>query len=254
MPYTIPLKRPLDDTGLSHRQTAAQSTPSRAQIVADVARYHHPHFLQVEPGRYEGSVTYYFTAFTGRETEPEMPLTVYGDKSVTYEQRRELADQYEAARGAWSQARLRLEATPVLRKAAPLWEAWTTAQAALHQVFNEFRSTADGQWRAQLLRLTDAERAAKTAAEAWDKIAGQLAGLSAAQVRAAGEEHELELTDVAKEIGLDAQPWHINHTSEYDPTHVWHDTPVVAVLTLQIDQQRERLREVDHLAGDRELA
>ncbi|MFE5108317.1 hypothetical protein [Streptomyces sp. NPDC056663] len=123
------------------------------------------------------------------------------------------------------------------------------------QVFNEFWSTADGRWRAQLLRLTDAERAAKTAAEAWDEIAEQLAALAATQVRTAGEEHELELRDVAKEIGLDAQGWHIDHISAYEPTPFHrHDTPVVGALARQIDQQRERLREVAQLAGERELA
>ncbi|MEU2855533.1 hypothetical protein [Streptomyces syringium] len=252
MPRTIALQHPLDDTGLPHRQTPAQPTPAPAPAVADVARYHHPHFVRAEPGRSEGGVLYYFAPFTGREPEPEVPLAVYKDTAVTWEQSRELRNQYEAARIMWSKARLRLEAAPLLRRAAPLWEAWASTLAELRRVFGEFWSTADGQWRAQLLRLTDAERAARKAAGAWDGLAEQLAKLADAQVRVAGEYDELELGDVAREIGLDAKGWWIEHISEYEPVpYSRHDTPVVGDLNRVIEEQRERLREVAGLAGDR---
>lgn len=252
MTYTIPLKHPLDDTGLAHRQAPAPSAPSLAPAVADLTRYHHSHFVRAEPGK--GWVSYYFVAFTGYEPEPELPLTAYKDKTVTYEQCSELGRQYDAARIMWSKARLRLQAAPVLQEALPLWNAWRLANTELQRVFADFWHIADGRWRAQLLRLTDAERTARSTAERWDKVAEQLARLAADQVRAAGEDDELPLAEVAKELGLDVRAWHIDHISAYEPTHYRRDTPLVEVLTRQIAAQHERLREVAHLAGDRELA
>ncbi|MEU1377969.1 hypothetical protein ABZ442_30595 [Streptomyces triculaminicus] len=256
---TIPLKHPLDGTGLSRQQAPAVPTRSApAPAAAGMSRYHYPAFQKAEPGRSEGWVTYHFTGFSGREPEPEMPLAVWTDKTLTQEQRSALSDEYEAARILWSKARLRLQATPVLRQAVLPWQAWEAAQANLRRVFEGFWETEDGRWRAQLLRLTDAERAAKKAAEAWDAIAEQLARLSADQVRAAGYDEELELTTVAKEIDLDTSKcskWLIDQVSEYEPTrYSQRDTPLVRELIREIDAQRERLREVLHFAGDRELA
>ncbi|MEU3602252.1 hypothetical protein ABZ714_26570 [Streptomyces sp. NPDC006798] len=255
---TIPLRRPLDGTGLPVPQTlpapAEQPVPLPA---ADIARYYHPLFLRAEPGRDEGWVTYYFGGFTGHEPRPETPNAVWDDPSVTREQRRELEAQYDSARILWSKARLRLRAAPLLRAAAPLWEAWRQAQAEYHQVFTAFWTTPDAMWRAQLLKLTDAERAAMDTARAWDEIAGELAGLAAEQLRAAGEEDELPLTDVAREIGLDADGWTIACADEYarGSSYSWHrQTPLVRALTTEIAAKRERLAEVARLADSPDTA
>ncbi|WP_424893290.1 hypothetical protein [Streptomyces sp. XH2] len=252
MPGTIPLKHPLDP-GLPHRQEATEpAPPAPAPAVADLSAYHHPHFVRAEPGRHEGWTVYTFAPFTGREPEPEMPRAVYEDKTVTWEQRCALSSQYEAARITWSKARFRLQAHPLLRQAAPLWEAWTQAETDLQTVFKAFWQTSDGSWRAQLLRLTDAEQAAKQAAAAWDEIAAKLAKVADEHVRAAGEWEALELKDVAKEIGLDATQWWIDHISEYESTSYYRrrETPLVDHVTGEIGKQRERLREVAELAGD----
>ncbi|MGW7603193.1 hypothetical protein [Streptomyces antimycoticus] len=255
MPRTLALKHPLDDNGLPRQQTPTEPiAPAPAVAVADVSRYYHPHFQRAEPGRYEGWTTYWFAPFTGRESKPEMPSAVYDDKTVTREQRRELGFQYQAARTIWSQARLRLQAGPLLRQAAPLWEAWQAALSELRQVFKGFWETEDGRWRAQLLRLTDAEQAAKEAVAEWDKVAGELARLAEDQIRVAGENDELRLTQVAEELGLDASEWLIGLYWDYEPNAYRPGTPLVEDLTREIAAQRARLREVGDLAGDLDVA
>ncbi|MFD6113849.1 hypothetical protein ACFWG0_27600 [Streptomyces yangpuensis] len=254
MTHTIPLLRPLDSTGLPHQPNPAPAAEPEAAPAADLTRYHHPLFVRSEPRVFGAAL--YFQGFTGREERPEMPMAAWEDKAVTWEQRRELSLQYDAARVMWSQARLRLQAGPVLRRAAPLWEAWTTAQAELHQVFAAFWTTPDGMWRAQLLKLTDAEQAAQSAARAWDQVAEELAKLAAEQLRAAGEEYDLPLTEVAKELGLDAADWVIDSPDQYETgPYSWRtETPVVRHATGEITQQRERLTEVARLAGDPDTA
>ncbi|MER6103709.1 hypothetical protein ABT115_15630 [Streptomyces sp. NPDC001832] len=248
---TIPLKHPLDDTGLSNQQAPAQPTPPQTPVIADISRYNHPLFLRREPGRHAGA-TYYFAAFTGSEPEPQAPRAAYNYKVLTWEQICELGRQYEAAQILWSKARLRRQATPVLRKAAPLWEAWTAAKTELERVYTGFRQTEDGRWRAQLLRLTDAETTAEAAAGAWDEIARQLAQLAAAQINAAGYDDELRLTTVAKDLGLDASDWHIEHIDAYTDRFWGEPTPLLERLAQQVNAQRERLVEVARLAGDPE--
>ncbi|MGW3698738.1 hypothetical protein ACWECR_38630 [Streptomyces sp. NPDC005056] len=247
MTRTIALAHDLDHSGLHDGPPASPTAPA---ALVDTSRYDHPLFQRSESGRHK--VTYYFAAFVGSEPEPQAPLAAY--KVLGREQIAELGRQYEAARILWSKARLRRQAAPVLAKAAPVWGAWTAAKAELERVYNAFWETADGRWRAQLLRLTDAENAAETAAGAWDEIAQQLAQLADDQITAAGYDDELRLTTVAIERGLDASEWHIDHIDAYT-NRVWgRPTPLLDVLAAQINTQRERLVEVARLAGDREPA
>ncbi|SEE61296.1 hypothetical protein [Streptomyces sp. TLI_105] len=271
MTRTIPLLHPLDDHGRLPRRPldetsrlpqdvreaadalAAAAAKPQLSPAADIARHCHPHYLRAEPTAF-GTVTFYFRAFTGRESRPEMPREAWDDPALTWKQKCELDSQYTVAQSLWSQGRLRIQAAPVLRRAAPLWQAWTTAQSELREAFEVFRHTSDGMWRAQLLRLTDAERAALDAARAWDAVAEELSLLAAEQRRDAGEEHELELETVARELGLDASDWVIRWPDDYTPrAYSWpHQTPLVRALTAEIEQQRERLMEVARLVGDHE--
>ncbi|MFJ5098983.1 hypothetical protein [Streptomyces sp. NPDC088557] len=268
MTRTIPLLHPLDDHGhlprppadetsllpQDIRDAAALAAAAAKPVLSPpdaIARYAHPHYLRAEPTAF-GSATFYFRAFTGREARPEMPVEAWDDPVLTREQKRELDAQYTVAASLWSQGRLRTQAAPVIRRAAPLWQAWKTAQNQLTETFDAFRSSPDGMWRAQLLRLTEAEETALAAATAWDAVAEELSLLAAEQRREATEEGELELTAVAKELGLDASGWTIHWPDDYTPHPCsWeHQTPLVRSLTTRIAQQRERLREVARLAGD----
>ncbi|MFE2090731.1 hypothetical protein [Streptomyces sp. NPDC059460] len=247
MTRTIALAHDLDHSGL-HAEAPASPTAPVPRV--DTGRYDHPLFQRSEPGRY--GVSYYFAAFAGSEPEPQMPPAAY--KVLDREQIVELGRQYEAARILWSKARLRRQAAPVLAKAAPVWDAWTAAKARLESVYSAFWETGDGWWRAQLLKLTDAENAAEAAAGAWEEIAQQLARLADDQVAVAGYDDELRLTTVATELGLDVSDWHIDHIDAYTDRSWGRPGPLLDVLAAQINAQRERLIEVARLAGDRELA
>ncbi|MGV4985825.1 hypothetical protein ACVB8X_07190 [Streptomyces sp. NRAIS4] len=258
MAHTIPLKTPLDDTGLPRR--SAPATAPAVTVSADTSRYHHPHFVSAQPG--PGHIAFRFRAFTGLEPKPQFPDAAYDDTALTWKLRGDLHDHYQAARVLWSQARLRHQAGPLLQQAAPLWTAWTTARDELTAVFEKFWSTSDGHWRAQLLRLTDAERAAAAAADGFDTVAAQLAQAVADQVDAAGWDEALELETVAKELGIDASDWTVLHVDDYTHPlpqyrvvrngrdHWGRARPLAASAAQLIAGQRERLREVADLAGD----
>ncbi|MER5570512.1 hypothetical protein ABT083_30635 [Streptomyces goshikiensis] len=263
MAHTIPLKTPLDDTGLPHRDTL---TSPAVTVPADASRYYHRHFVDAGPAPDGGSIAFRFTAFTGYESQPEMPADVYDDPAMTWELRDQLRDQYTAARVLWSHSRLRRQAAPLLHKAAPLWSAWTAARDELVATFAEFWSTGDGLWRAQLLRLMDAERAAREAADAFDVVARDLAQAVADQVDVAGWDEALPLTTVAGELGYDASDWTVHHVDDYTHPlpqyriardgvdHYGRATPLTVSATQLIEEQRERLREVAALAGDHDQA
>ncbi|WP_438490723.1 hypothetical protein [Streptomyces sp. S186] len=256
--HTIPLRMPLDDTGLPHRQEPSAPAPAAP---VNASRYNHPHFLGTSPGEREGWIVYTFAPFTGTEPTPTFPTTAYDDTSLTWELRDSLHDQYTAARIAWSHARLRRQAKALLHKAASLWTAWTTARDELIAVFEEFWSTSDGHWRAQLLRLTDAERAVNKAAGDWDTVAAKLAKVAADQIDVAGYDEKLPLTTVAQELGYDASDWMIHPVDDYahplpqyrivrnGVDYYGRATPLTASATQLVEAQRERLREVANLAG-----
>ncbi|MFE2045335.1 hypothetical protein ACFXAZ_31350 [Streptomyces sp. NPDC059477] len=252
MSRTIALTHALDESGLTPSpDRSAPAGPDAPAPAADISQYHHPHFLRAEPGPRDTTV-YSFTAFTGRECEPRTPLAMYEDRALDRGQLEAIRTQYEVARILWSKARLRDRAVPVLRTAAPLWAAWETAHTALTNTFGAFWETPDGMWRAQLLRLGDAETAALDAARAWDAVAGKLAVLAEDQAAVAGYDHELALTTVASEIGIDASAWLIAPVNEYGDG-VWSiDTPLVHQARTEIAVQRGRLLDVAALAGDRE--
>ncbi|MER6123047.1 hypothetical protein ABT173_10255 [Streptomyces sp. NPDC001795] len=259
MAHTIPLKTPLDDTGLPRRSAPAAPAPAPA-VPADTSRYHHPNFVSAQPS--PGHIAFRFRAFTGLEPKPEFPAAAYDDTALNWQLRGDLHDQYQAARVLWSHAWLRHQARPLLHQAAPLWTAWTTARDELTAVFEQFWSTSDGHWRAQLLRLTDAERAAAAAADAFDTVAAKLAQAVADQIDAAGWDEALELETVAKELGIDASDWPVRHVDDYSHplpqyrivrggTAYWgRATPLAASAAQLIAGHRERLREVADLAGD----
>ncbi|MFI1184149.1 hypothetical protein ACH4UT_32030 [Streptomyces sp. NPDC020799] len=256
--HTIALKTPLDEAGLPHRP-ARDALPA---ALADTFRYHHPHFLGTSPGEREGWVVYAFAPFTGLEPQPEFPQDAYEVEALTWELSEPLHRQYTAALVLWSHARLRHQAKPLLHKAASLWSAWVTARDELVSVFEEFWTTSDGRWRAQILRLTDVERAANKAADDWDTVAAKLAQAAADQTDVAGYNAKLPLTTVARELGLDTTDWIVHHIDDYtkplpqfrvvcNGDERWdRATPLVGSATQLIEAQRERLREVADLAGD----
>lgn len=253
MPGTIDLQHPLDDPRLRRASQRTDGTLATAPVDSS-ARYHHPHFVETVPGPWEGQLAWHFRPFSGREAQPLCPADLYMDASLTGDQRRLIEEEYDTAQIMWFHARLRLEATPLLRQAEPLWKAWDAARAELHRAFEAFWTLPAPMWRAQALRLIDAERAAEAAATAWDTAAGRLAGLAADQVAVAGEWHELMLSTIAHEIGLNTNDWEIAPRNAYQVAdRFWGSsgcTPLVGSLHEEIREQRGRLRAAaDIVAG-----
>lgn len=244
MTRTRTLAHALDNSGLIPETGLARP----GTVTVDVGRrYHHPRFLGSQPCDSPGVTMYSFSPFTGFETQPHVPREVHGDPALTRQQRQDIYDQYESATVLWSWARLRRSAGPLLRQAVPQWQKWTTARDALRETFQEFWHIEDGRWRAQLLRLTDAQLAATAAARAWAELARQLGRLAEDQIRATGDDHELPLTTIAEELGLTGSAdWYIPYFRQ--------DVPMVADLQREIESQRQRVLEVAHLAGDHDDA
>lgn len=244
---TITLNRPLDESGVTRRTATVVDSDA-------LAPYHHPHFLRAEPGRWTGQPIWYFKAFTGHENKPQRPADLFANKSLSLDDKTTIADEYKAALMAWSRARLELHAVPLLREAAPLWEAWVAAQGALAGAFQAFRSTPDNRWMSQLLCLADAERAALAAATRWDEAAERLAVIEDDHLREVVYDFEYGLAEAAQAADLDISAWHIDALGAYRHRGYGYRTdvtPLVGVLRDQVGEQRARLREVAGRAGNR---
>ncbi|MGW6016277.1 hypothetical protein [Streptomyces sp. NPDC055210] len=247
MAQTIPLVHALDDARLSPAAPACAGASAGDGGV----RYHHPHYLSAEQIG-DRRVRYAFREFTGCESEPATPLELYRDPALTSEQCTRIARQYAAARVLWSQRRLRLRAAPLLATARLRWTSWQLAHEHMQSLFTAFTTLEDNRWRSHLMRLLDAHRVARQMAADWDDIAEQLAAAVADQHAVVDDwSDEVDLTVVAAEQGIDTMGWLIEPAGLYAGTPYYRtDTPLVARLVREIDEQRARLVDIAHLAAD----
>jgi hypothetical protein len=222
-----------------------EEEPVNATAAADLTPFHHPHFLD---GRrdteYRYGARYFFRLrpFTGCEPEPDMPDGLWNQLSE--DNYRLLRAEYRLAYELWAQARFRRDVTPMLRAAVPVWQEYERARNAMAAAFAAFWETSDIQWRAQILRLTDAHAQAVAAARNWDDVAASLARAQHEHLRDVGEEHELDLRDVAAD--LDISRWDIDTVDAY--TSSWSPKPAAGAVREEIERQKSRLKEVDELA------
>ena len=224
-----------------------EEEPVNATAAADLTPFHHPHCLE---GRldteYRFGTRYFFRflPFTGSEPEPDMPDGLWG--RLSEDDYYLLRAEYRLAYDLWAQTRFRRDVTPVLRDALPVWQEYERARNAMAAAFAAFWDTSDLQWRAQILRLTDAHAQAEAAARNWDNVAASLARAEHEHLRDVGEEHELSLRAVAADAGLDISRWDIDPADAY--TSSWGPRPAVGAVRDEIERQKERLKEVDELA------
>jgi 8-oxo-dGTP pyrophosphatase MutT (NUDIX family) len=230
-----------------------EEEPVNATAAADLTPFHHPHFID---GRrdteYRFGTRYFFQfrPFTGSEPKPEMPDGLWNQLSEEDDYQL-LRAEYRLAYELWAKARFRRDVTSMLRAAVPVWQEYEQARNAMAAAFAAFWETSDIQWRAQILRLTDAHAQAVAAARNWDSVAASLTRAEHEHLRDVGEEHELSLRDVAAETGLDISTWEISGDYDYKRPE-WHYgefvTPTVRAVREEIERQKERLKEVDELA------
>jgi hypothetical protein len=224
-------------------QPAAREDSAVASETPDpIRKYHHLHFISAEHKTW--GTKYTFRGFTGSEPEPQSPEAAWKDDSLSWEERRLVDREYEAARCMWSQARFRRDAAPAITSAVSVWQAYARARSAMDAAFAAFWETGDGQWRAQILRLTDAhEEALRTAAE-WDRVADRLVRMQYEHFRYVGEGNELTLKDAGAGIGIDTTSWFIDFY--YYGNQRDGDT-LTSKVREAISGHKDRLREVAEL-------
>ncbi|WP_327359834.1 hypothetical protein [Streptomyces sp. NBC_01304] len=220
-----------------------------------LAKYHHPNFISVEPGRFQGEFRFTWKPFTGREPEPARPDASYEDESLSSEDRDRLNMEYRAAEEMWGIARFHLKARPQVTTMAPLWTTYQTAQTAMTEAFEALLSTTDNTWRAQVMKLTDLHRTALAAAEKWDQAAEELALIHKEYSEAVGPDKDRRVEDLISDYNTPTQGWKVDWYSTYEiPSYPWNQefqTPTVKTVTEEIEQQKTRIREVADLTGER---
>lgn len=216
-----------------------------------LVQYHHPHYISgtVTTTR-SGSMRLeiQMRPFTGIEPEPTEPPEIWG---LDREDRELLRAEYQILRGEWAKARLRKDARPVLAQAAPVWENYRAAREAMDAEYAKFwTGEADGgKWKRQVLHLVEAQETALAAAQDWDNTAVELARLERFAIDAISH---YRLTHAASDIGMDISTWDVRDLDDYEGDKSWGWSPRLLAqdVATEIEQQKERLKQVAELAGD----
>lgn len=226
-----------------------QEDPMTATATDVLARWHHPHFVAAKPDARGYYTRYSFRPFTGTEPKPEMPRAAWDDENLTWEDKKRLSDEYRAMEVVWGQARFKLQARPVVTKAVPVWQEYARARKAMDAVFAEFWEIEDAKWKAQTLKLADAQREALAAAQEWDDVAKGLAEFQEEHVRTVGEEDALLLRQVTPDFGINTSDWEISWLGDYEASYA-RQTPLVRDLAQVIEGQKAKLREAAAMLGE----
>ncbi|MDI3390135.1 hypothetical protein QIS99_28675 [Streptomyces sp. B-S-A8] len=222
-----------------------------------LAKFHHPNFVSAEPGRFEGEWKFTWKPFTGREEEPLRPVESYGNDDLSSEDRKMLELEYRAATEMWGTARFHLKARPQISSMAMPWNTYRRARAAMEDTYDSLLSTADTNWRAQVMKLTDLHHKVLAAAKDWDKAAAELALIHKEYERTVGAEESYSISHLVSGYETNTQGWDLRYHHEYDPSdrYIPHgekfQTPAVKESMVEIERQKSRIREVADLAGDR---
>ena len=240
------------------RSALAEAEPAATEdtmttTVDPITRYRHPHLVDARPGPRTNETTYTMRPFTGYEPRPEMPRDPWHDQDLTHEDRLRLAREYDALDLAWAKAVFKLKLRPVLADAAQRWREYADARRAMDELFAAFADLQDGKWKSQTLRLAEAHRRARAAAQRFDEIGEQLAVLEREHLTLVGEREAMTTADAASELGVDARDWYLSWLEDYQPAGYQRDflTPLTRRLAQDIEAQQEQLREVDGLSGTR---
>ena len=231
----------LDAAGI---KAADEDTPKPAEPT-DFDIPHHPHYISVT-GEGQRRV-WKFREFTGLEPEPVLPEVDFADwdnHPVLYSER---SAEYYAANDLWRTARYRTNLRTLIGKAVPVWNAFAAARLTVDQLFQELVNSADGQWRAKLNRLLNAQQDALDAASAWDEE-----GYELAKAQWSGGEWMFDATGgvagVAREMGLTSKDWIIGGEDEYHQSY--QDGPARCSVMRACTANRDRIKEIFSITGD----
>ncbi|MFE9427775.1 hypothetical protein ACFYNO_32990 [Kitasatospora sp. NPDC006697] len=207
---------------------------------------HHPHFQGMAKTEYN-NVVFTFKPFTGTEEEPVTPTGIWQDASLTREAREILAGEYTDAHAQWSDARYvsALKRAAADTGTASRWTTYVQARQEMDTLFSQLRATPDTHWRACVSKLVDAQELVLAAAKSWDRK-----GFEIARIHHAHRHSDLSFSVAYKRAGIEADSWAVDHIDDYDP---YDGGPLTHNVTVAIEAQREHLRTVAALTGDRSV-
>jgi hypothetical protein len=214
------------------------------ELTPYTAPHHHPNLRAVAKDDYN-KVAFTFAPFTGAEEEPNAPAGLLADESLPPAVRDLIEEEYREARRLWNIARYIRDLKAATGGASAMWEAYASATARMITLFAAMDSTSDSHWRGALSRLVAAQEAALEAAARWDDQARRIALVHDQFIHTG-----LTPTQAYEAVGVDARRWNIGSFKDYA---VSYGRCLSAVPTIReaVIRQREHLRRVAELAGDR---
>ncbi|MFE4206089.1 hypothetical protein ACFRSX_32780 [Streptomyces goshikiensis] len=215
------------------------------RVVTEARAYQHPHLTGASADRFN-RLTFTFRAFTGAEDEPQRPLYAWQDESLTPESRAFIDAQYDEAIHLWRAAAYTAALKQATNGAGAQWAAYAQALAAMEEIFTSMDSKPDTHWRATVSKLVNAQKAALDAAITWDHT-----GRAISTVNDNFRYGAFSRAEMYEAAGVDASQWVIGDSYDYEP---FRGGPVTRELQKRIDAQREHLRTVASLTGDRDPA
>ncbi|GAA1552770.1 hypothetical protein [Streptomyces globosus] len=211
------------------------------QATREAIAYHHPHFTGASTDRFNRLVLH-FRPFTGAEEAPSRPIGIRRDEKLTAHARAFVDAEYDEAARLWFDAGYITALKRATDGATTLWDTYTKDRATMDRLFASMGSTPESHWRAAVSQLVAAQDKALNAAISWDQKA-----LSIAIVHASFLQSDLTRAEAYKAASADASKWVVESHYEYD----FEGGPLARAVQRQIDAQREHLRRVASLAGDR---
>ncbi|MBT2406867.1 MULTISPECIES: hypothetical protein [unclassified Streptomyces] len=215
------------------------------RVTNEARAYHHPHFTGASPNSFNRLV-FSFRPFTGAEEEPERPLYTWKDESLTEASRAFIDAEYDEAIRLWRMAAYTAALKQAATGAEDLWGAYSRARTAMDERFASLDSAPDAHWRATVSQLVAAQNRALETATVWDRK-----GLEIATVHEKFVYADLYPEGAYKAISVDPRGWVLGSAYDYES---FRGGPLAREVQQRIDAQREHLRTVAALSGDRDPA
>ncbi|MFE4177153.1 hypothetical protein ACFRR7_34820 [Streptomyces sp. NPDC056909] len=212
------------------------------KLAQQSAKYHHPHFRGLSKDTFD-RVAFDFMPFTGAEQEPTPPGTFWRDAFLSAAARDFLSAEYRLAHDLWRDAKYVRELKAAAAGADALWRRYVTARQEMDTAFTALETTADTHWRSAVSTLVTAQDTARAAADRWDEAAGKIAAVHDTFLYS-----DLSHDAAYLRAGVDPAGWVVGSAYDYRD---YCGTPLVRQVSEATEAQREHLRKVAALTGDR---
>jgi hypothetical protein len=226
--------------------------PESPATLIDLPRWRHRD--RISP---DGAAEFRFQRFNRYEPRPEIPDRL----AVVREQARaqnhpdvekwwlSILDEASAAREAWARDLHRAKVTESLHGLADAWPQWLAARQAADDAYTALERTPDGFWRAALLALATARRAARALAQQVDQYGRNIADCDREYRRVCDVP---SWKQYASDAGINLPGWELHERDDYQAS-AWSDgtgNPTLDELNRVIVEQDERIRDAARLAGE----